>query len=790
MNGMAISYDWLYDWLTDEQKVIMRRNIIDKGLAVMCDVFDKVPVNSSWNEGSSGRTFTFYEEPTNWNFVCCGGAVMAALSIFDDCTGSDREICDRILEEGIKLLSISACRFSPSGDWFEGPAYWALSNETLTEACVALQNSAGTDYGIMDVPGLSKTCQVPFSLIGEYTFNYSNAYEVTAGGLPNTREMFYHANRFNRPDYEKQRFMLMDEYDIDPCFRDMIYCTGSFDSGHISLQTDYYLKQSETVTMRNADVDEGLIFAALHGGENYPAQGHLDVGQFVIDSFGDRFASDLGLENYNLMISYYDKYRNRAEGHNTLIINPSGQAYDQYLHAIGRIIRHENNSSSSIAVVDMTSAYKDYASSAIRGMKFINDRTSVLIQDEVRDISKVLNNENENENELWWFMHTKAEITLADNNKLAVLDIDGNKMYATLLTDGEFGIMAAEPLPVSPNSEGQNPNDGYQKLYIKLDGIENADIAVCFTPGYYYESLELPEVIPISDWTLDNTKTDTDTDIPYLTEITVDGNSLTGFSGGILNYEYPYCADSVIPTIEAFGNGVVTVEYPDTLPARAYITVSSGTKDVTYSVYLSEEKDRFENVQFKKLGICGVYSPLTEAFKSADGDLETYLTLNKSDYVLYDLGETEFLNYIFVSGKEINAELYCSSDGVNYSYIDDISSDNVESIFLSDCIARYVKFVSKSNVCEISEVSFYEFDGFEYFFGDYMDVRIKFITALYQTETNPELISVNIKDILLTEKCTVSDFITVPDDEKSYTASVFMWIGDALIPLVKNVCIG
>ena len=792
MNGMAISYDWLYDWLSDEQKETMRRNIIDKGLAVMCDVFDKVPVNSSWNEGSTGRIYSFYEESTNWNFVCVGGALMAALSIFDECEGADREICERVLREGVKILSYAVCCFSPSGDWFEGPSYWALTNETLTEACAALQTAAGTDYGIMDAPGVSQTCEVAFSLIGEYSFNYGNADAVNAGGLPNTREMFYHANRFNRPDYAKQRFMIMDEYNIAPGFRDMIYCTQSFEAEPISLKTDYYLKKSEIVTMRNADVEEGLIFAGLHGGDNYSAAGQLDVGQFLIDSFGDRFAWDVGYENYNLFTgSRYEMYRARAEGHNTLVINPATQTEeeyeDQYCYAIEEITRHEYNSSSSIAVLDMSDAYRDYVSSATRGMKFINDRTSILIQDEVRDVKKVLNNENINENEVWWFMHTKAEITLANNNKLAVLDIDGNKMYVTLLTDGEFGIMAAEPLPSSPNPEGQSSNAEFQKLYIKLSGIENADIAVCFTPGYCYESLELPDVIPISDWTLDNSKTDTD--VPYLTSITIGGNSLDGFSSQVLDYEYPYCTDGMIPAIEATGNGRVSVKYPDTLPAKAYITVSSATQDATYSVFLKEEKDNFEKAQFKKLSIQGIYSPLTGAFKSADDDAETYLTMNKSDYVVYDLAEIEFVDYIFVSGKEINAEIYCSSDGVNYSYIDDISQDSFGSIFSPDCTARYIKLVSKSVGCEISEVNFYEFDGFEYLSADGTDAELQFITALYQTDDAAELVSVNIKNIFLTEKCAVSDFITVPDDGKSYIASVFVWIDDTLAPLVKNVCV-
>lgn len=55
MNGMSITYDWLYDWMNEDQRALMRRNIIDKGLTVMCDIFDGKTVYSSWS--ANGRNY-------------------------------------------------------------------------------------------------------------------------------------------------------------------------------------------------------------------------------------------------------------------------------------------------------------------------------------------------------------------------------------------------------------------------------------------------------------------------------------------------------------------------------------------------------------------------------------------------------------------------------------------------------------------------------------------------------------------------------------------------------------
>ena len=738
MNGMALSYDWLYDWMDEKQKAFMRRAIVDKGMKVMCDIYDGKPVYSSWSENP--RSYYFFDQSDNWNFVCCGGALMAALAIYDDCEGEDRQKCEQVLEDSIKAISYGVTCMSPSGDWYEGPAYARLTNETLTEACASLITSAGTDYGILDTPGVLESSEVPFALIGEYSFNISNAGESKAYEIPNTRELFFYADYFDRDDFANQRFLLMSENNLEPCFRDMIYCTHSFEPERISLKTDYYLKTSEIVTMRNADVKKGLIFAGLHGGQNQPAQGHLDIGEFVIDSFGDRFASDLGLEDYNLQIPYYEKYRNRAEGHNTLVINPNGRVYDQTLTANGIMRRHEYNSSSSIAVVDMSEAYEGYAQSATRGMKFTNNRTSILLQDEVRGISSKLNSENE----LYWFMHTKANITLLNNNKVAELDINGNKMYATLLTDGEFGIMDPKPLPSSPNGAGQNENKGFKKLFIRLSGIKNADIAVFFTPGIYYQSTSLPDVIPISKWTLDNAEIETNR--ARLTDLQIDGQSLKGFSPDVFSYEYNECKQGKIPEIKGMSATDVLVEYPSSLPGRAYVTVNDSGQTVTYTVYLRESEDKFEKSGFKKLGFGEIISSVPEASKSADGDSDTSIALNSHESVTYALDNKSHVNYVTANGDNIDVMLSVSSDGINFEDASELK-DSGESVFFADKHITHIRLTALSDSVNISEVSAYSFGGSPGASAE-KGTTIDVITALYETGKESLKKSLNFEGFL------------------------------------------
>lgn len=89
---------------------------------------------------------------------------------------------------------------------------------------------------------------------------------------------------------------------------------------------------------RSAWNDPQSLYAFFKGGDNQSNHGCLDIGQFLIDRFGIRWACDLKGENYAVP-DYWDRingrwryYRKRAEGHNTLLINP-GKDADQDIFA-------------------------------------------------------------------------------------------------------------------------------------------------------------------------------------------------------------------------------------------------------------------------------------------------------------------------------------------------------------------------------------------------------------------------------------------------------------------------
>ena len=96
---------------------------------------------------------------------------------------------------------------------------------------------------------------------------------------------------------------------------------------------DKYYRGAEVALLRSEWDNPQALFVGFKAGDNKANHSHLDLGSFVFDAAGVRWATDLGADNYNLpgyfssLPGYstgprWNYYRLRAEGHNTLVINP------------------------------------------------------------------------------------------------------------------------------------------------------------------------------------------------------------------------------------------------------------------------------------------------------------------------------------------------------------------------------------------------------------------------------------------------------------------------------------
>jgi hypothetical protein len=477
--AVGVGYDWFYQGWSTARRETLRSAIVNLGFTPALPLYRG---NKSWVNGTN-----------NWNIVCNGGLSGGALALGAEVPGLSEEI----LQRGFGSIQKGLGEFKPDGAYPEGIGYWSYALSYATYYLSSLQSSLGTTYGLLDYnPGIAATGNFPIYMHSpKYPFNYGDAgaNKVYDGA------MFWLANKYNRPLYNW--YQRQTNTQTPPA---LLWYNPALNQTPDTEPLDYRFSSTEVATFRSSWTDPNAIFVGFKGGDNQAGHNDLDLGTFVIDALGQRWGDELGMGDYNSAGYWNDGatgqrwnyYRKRAEGQNTLVISPSNRA-DQNPLAKAPLLNFKSRPQVGFAVADLTQAY-DFASQKVqRGVQLLKNRTQVLVQDEITTKAPA---------DVWWFMHTKANLSLSNSNRTAVFTKTGTtaRLWATILTPGaSFTIREATPLPTSPSATQQDNSD-WQKLSIKLDDVNTTRLAVLLVPLQSGDapptSGELPTVIPLADW--------------------------------------------------------------------------------------------------------------------------------------------------------------------------------------------------------------------------------------------------------------------------------------------------
>ncbi len=470
-HAFAIGYDWFYEALNDGQRQILRNAMIEKGIKPAIEVHQK----ANW----------WSRVRHNWNQVCNGGVGMGAIAIAD----VEPELASEYLSYALKSIQLAMAEYAPDGGWAEGPGYWNYATSYNTYFLSALNTALGTDFGLSRIPGFDKAGDFPIYMTGPLnrTFNYADS----GDGAPFSPCLFWLAKRFNQPAYAIYESKIKRALPLD-----IVWYQPPPQKSLSSLPLDKSFRNIEVVSFRSKWDDEKAIFIGFKGGDNKANHSHLDLGSFVLDALGKRWAVDIGGDDYNLP-GYFGKqrwtyYRLRTEGHNTIVLNPD-ETPDQDTSANAKIIKFDSQPERSFAIADLTRAYSRYASNVQRGIMLV-DRRQVVIQDEVDTIKP---------SRFYWFMHTPAKVELSQDGKVAAL-IQGNDRLIARIVEPEiarFTVMRAEPLPESPHPEKQANNSKINKLAVKLENVLKLRLVVDVTPlNSDGKDLLKPKVAQLDKW--------------------------------------------------------------------------------------------------------------------------------------------------------------------------------------------------------------------------------------------------------------------------------------------------
>lgn len=570
MYGYGCAYDWLYYDLTDAQKAEIYDILQEQALPALVYTYEDYAPNTDFAVAS-----------TNWNPVCNASAMAAALAFADE----QPMIAEYILEKAPVFIKNCLPAYAPEGGYPEGASYWDLGSSYLTFAISMLDDSFTQDFDIykrypdweyVNYPGIDVTTEFHIYYNGTTgRFNYGDC----SINLVPCEVAYYYANKFNKPQYAWYENKLQRDLSNYMSGYAAVAAITWYDPNNAtvlpgSFELDKFYQSKEDVNgivMRSTWEGYDAFYVGMQGGNNNENHMHYSLGTYTVENHGIRFIENIHASNYSLSGSKNEIYYKRAEGYNTLVINPS-TAGEQGAKAIAQVVKTGSSDNTAFGILDMTDVYNAgdaTVQSAKRGIMLTDNRNRAIVQDEVT---------LDKPSEFYWFANTPASIRIASDGKSAILERNGERMLARIIEGPESAKF--ETMDRVSLIEGvKNTVDSGLKLVIHVTGVSELNLAVEYVG--LSEGEGIPEAwayVPMDQWTAQDNG---------MTAVTKAGSAtvlMPGTSIAIANGQKTYIKTedhSVTPISE---NGVVYV--PAGFIEEAFsgisITANGEKADITY----------------------------------------------------------------------------------------------------------------------------------------------------------------------------------------------------------------
>lgn len=465
--ALAIGYDWLFAQLDEETRAAVREAILTKGVRVPLET-----KNNRWTRATN-----------NWGQVCHAGMVAGALAVLEN----DRKTAAVTVQRALENVPRSMAAFAPKGSYPEGPGYWSYGTTYNVLLIAMLESVFGSCYGLDQAPGFDQTGAYLTLTTGPSgkTFNYAD------GGSGRGVEPAVHwfAARYRRAEWltSEERPLceqLTDDDDGGRFFPLLLLWMRDAGAPDFSRLPLHWTSESTVPVAlhRSSWTDAGAVFAGIKAGSPSGPHGHMDIGSFVLDADGVRWAADLGAESYHRIESRgmnfwsmaqdsqrWSVFRQSSLSHNTLVID--GALQRAAGHA--KIVRFSTAPDFPHSVVDLSSIYEGQAATVHRGLALLPGG-EVLLRDHLTGLKPGA--------PVRWGMVTPATpgppgagtLELRQGKASLTLRIVQPSTAAWALTD-----------TAKPKNEWDSPNPGtvMTAFTVKAPGSGALDLTVLFTPG-------------------------------------------------------------------------------------------------------------------------------------------------------------------------------------------------------------------------------------------------------------------------------------------------------------------
>ncbi|CAO1632313.1 unnamed protein product [Jaminaea pallidilutea] len=417
--AFAIGYDWLYDAWSNDQRTAIMWSIIQNGLMQGMEQYNTA---TGWWKTTNG----------NWNCVCNSGMMLGALAIASE---DPTQYSSQILAQALPNMK-GNCMTAvyPDGTWSETANYWYFGSDAQARAVSALTSSTGNDQGLSDANESWNNTGLFHMYVGGqaglfyYGDNGPNKFSTTASG------MFLWGKNYKIPIYGLYQRDRADAADPLSMFWYDTSVRGGYWNG-LALDKFFDNDLGSWASMRSSWTDFTGTYIGIKSSNatGHQTHGDLDAGDFVFDALGTRWAGEYGNGNY-LSVDYFASevngatrwqyFRKGTQGQNTLVINnadqnancrPTNKMESTGAKQTADLDYVPGKNDVAYFTTQMGTCYNTSASNVQRGIRFLNGRRQMLVQDEITQTNQVTSVE--------WRMQTNASVAISSDGKTATLKL-------------------------------------------------------------------------------------------------------------------------------------------------------------------------------------------------------------------------------------------------------------------------------------------------------------------------------------------------------------------------------
>ena len=434
--GVALALDWTLDNLPASTIAIAKNTLIEKG------------IYPSWPEHGGNINHAWWiNHYNNWNQVCNGGMIAAAITIADQ----NPELAAKTIRRSINgIPEVLAENYIPDGVCPEGVMYWQYATSYAVLTLSLLETSFGSDFGYTSYPGFMESAtyrlmcgNTPSGL----AYNYADCRDVLWNEGDLTLAWF--ASRTGKSMYWNPKPFLKPAGEIK-----LGYLTGSALAWICQYQErcnqpapQHWIGTGDTplAVFTGTGEDRDYYFAAK-GGCGAVSHGNMDAGSFIFELNGVRWSVDAGIQDYTIGEQGFDLWHQHQESERWILLTKNNfghstlSAENKY-HRVNGYVRVSSSSQlgeQPSVTFDMSPAFGEQMKSASR--TFTKDgRRSLLITDQLQAQPSTR----------WvtWQMITLAEVEITPTG--ATLRQNGKSLELTNLTHPEldFNVIPLDPPP-------------------------------------------------------------------------------------------------------------------------------------------------------------------------------------------------------------------------------------------------------------------------------------------------------------------------------------------------------